>query len=96
MCLKRILFALRHRTLKPVIVDPENQGRVIAFHESGDVSFPRRCPHQGASLENGKVEKGRLICPWHGCFYDLASRKFCPKTFVLTSSEHCSSSEASS
>jgi nitrite reductase/ring-hydroxylating ferredoxin subunit len=24
------------------------------------------CPHQGAALGQGTVERGHVICPWHG------------------------------
>ena len=27
---------------------------------------PARCPHLGADLGTGAVERGNLICPWHG------------------------------
>jgi isorenieratene synthase len=27
---------------------------------------PNECPHMGASLAEGCVEAGRLVCPWHG------------------------------
>ena len=29
-----------------------------------------RCPHRGARLSDGVVDKGRLICPMHGLHYD--------------------------
>jgi len=35
-------------------------------------AFPDRCPHLGASLSQGKVRDGKLICPFHGFEY-LAS-----------------------
>lgn len=27
---------------------------------------PNTCPHLGASLAEGRVEGGKLVCPWHG------------------------------
>lgn len=27
---------------------------------------PNACPHMGASLAEGRVRDGRLVCPWHG------------------------------
>lgn len=27
---------------------------------------PDRCPHLGAALSDGRVDAGRLVCPWHG------------------------------
>jgi isorenieratene synthase len=31
---------------------------------------PNACPHMGASLAEGRVEAGRLVCPWHGLKLD--------------------------
>lgn len=28
--------------------------------------LPSRCPHRGGPLHLGRVESGRLSCPWHG------------------------------
>jgi nitrite reductase (NADH) small subunit len=28
------------------------------------------CPHQGASLSEGTIEAGRIVCPWHGWSFD--------------------------
>ena len=30
-----------------------------------------RCPHFGASLSDGQIEGGVVVCPWHGREYDL-------------------------
>ena len=27
---------------------------------------PAECPHMGADLSCGRVERGKLVCPWHG------------------------------
>lgn len=27
---------------------------------------PNACPHMGASLAEGRVEAGKIVCPWHG------------------------------
>jgi len=32
-------------------------------------AFPDRCPHMGASLSQGTVHAGKLICPFHGFEY---------------------------
>lgn len=34
------------------------------------VAAPDTCPHLGASLATGRVEEGRLVCPWHGLKLD--------------------------
>ena len=28
------------------------------------------CPHQGASLSEGVIEDGRVVCSWHGWSFD--------------------------
>ena len=67
--LTRLLFALRHLTLKPVALSGE---QVLACHKGGVTAVKRRCPHQGAPLEEGWIEGDDLICPWHGCRFPLA------------------------
>ena len=29
------------------------------------------CPHQGASLGEGTLHEGRIICPWHNFVFEL-------------------------
>lgn len=29
------------------------------------------CPHRGASLSEGTIEQGKLVCPWHGWAFHL-------------------------
>lgn len=38
---------------------------------SGDLHVgPGACPHLGADLSTGKINRGALICPWHGLRLD--------------------------
>ncbi len=30
------------------------------------------CPHRGASLSEGTIEDGKLVCPWHGWTFHLS------------------------
>jgi len=44
---------------------------VIWRGADGDLlAAPDTCPHLGASLATGRVEEGRLVCPWHGLKLD--------------------------
>jgi 3-phenylpropionate/trans-cinnamate dioxygenase ferredoxin subunit len=43
----------------------EHAGRYYALDDS--------CPHQGASLANGKVADGKVQCPAHGLRFELAT-----------------------
>ncbi|MEM0990826.1 MAG: Rieske 2Fe-2S domain-containing protein [Pseudomonadota bacterium] len=59
---------------------------LLTLVDGRPIAFARRCPHQGADLEAGKVvglvsaEEGCLVadpscpvlrCPWHGFEFDL-------------------------
>jgi nitrite reductase/ring-hydroxylating ferredoxin subunit len=76
-------FILKYRTLKRIVVSRENAAKITVCHNGAEVELPRRCPHQGGPLDKGHIQNGRLHCPWHGCYYELDNKKFCPKTFVL-------------
>jgi isorenieratene synthase len=39
---------------------------VLWRDDEGLVAAPDACPHMGASLAEGCVKNGRLVCPWHG------------------------------
>jgi nitrite reductase (NADH) small subunit len=36
------------------------------------------CVHQGGPLGEGVVEKGKIVCPWHGWAYDLKTGELAP------------------
>ncbi len=46
--------------------------RLVLWRKAGDVlvAAPESCPHLGASLAEGHVEDGRIVCPWHGLKLD--------------------------
>lgn len=48
-------------------------GRDLAlFNEDGEIfAIDDTCPHQGASLGEGTLHEGRVICPWHSWIFDL-------------------------
>lgn len=50
-------------------------GKSIALVRQGEryCALDDTCPHAGGPLSQGTVEDGRLVCPWHGREYDLAS-----------------------
>ena len=59
----------------------EGQGRTVAigskliavFAEDGRYfAIDDVCPHMGASLSDGYVEKGIVTCPWHAWRFRLA------------------------
>ncbi|MBL8784306.1 MAG: Rieske 2Fe-2S domain-containing protein [Deltaproteobacteria bacterium] len=47
------------------------QELVVWRGASGELlAAPDACPHLGASLSEGRVEEGRVVCPWHGLRLD--------------------------
>lgn len=52
---------------KPVRVEVDGVGVVVCRTEPGTVSaFGEFCPHLAAPMADGWVDRGRLVCPWHG------------------------------
>lgn len=60
---------------------PEGQGRcfpvngtmVGVFQENGQYfAINDFCPHMGASLSDGHVEDGAVMCPWHAWRFRLS------------------------
>lgn len=43
-------------------------GRALVVWRDGDTPMvaPDACPHMGASLSDGVVRDGKIVCPWHG------------------------------
>ena len=50
-------------------------GRYLAvFLVDGEVHvLDNECAHVGSPLDSGPVGDGRLVCPWHGWTYELAT-----------------------
>lgn len=52
---------------KPVRVEVDGIGVVVCQTEPGTVAaFGEFCPHLSAPMADGWVDRGRLVCPWHG------------------------------
>jgi NAD(P)H-dependent nitrite reductase small subunit len=44
------------------------------FNDGGDLfAIDDTCPHQGASLGEGTLHQGRVICPWHQWVFEVRS-----------------------
>ncbi len=37
------------------------------------VAIDAECPHEGGPLHEGTVERGRIVCPWHGYGFELST-----------------------
>ncbi len=55
---------------KPVRVEVDGVGLVVCQTEPGTISaFGEFCPHLAAPMADGWVDRGRLVCPWHGSWF---------------------------
>ncbi|WP_077089877.1 Rieske 2Fe-2S domain-containing protein [Mycobacterium rhizamassiliense] len=55
---------------KPVRVEVDGVGLVVCQTKPGEVSaFGEFCPHLAAPMADGWVDRGRLVCPWHGSWF---------------------------
>lgn len=53
--------------------------RVALFNDGGEFhALDDTCPHQGASLGEGLLVAGRVICPWHSWIFDVRTGA-CPR-----------------
>ncbi|MDP8288324.1 MAG: glutamate synthase-related protein, partial [Candidatus Electryonea clarkiae] len=62
----------------------EGEGKLVVmgkdelavFRYNGNFSaFSHTCTHQGGPLEEGVIEDGKVVCPWHGHRFDLLTGK---------------------
>ena len=59
---------------KPVRVEVDGVGLVVCQTEPGTISaFGEFCPHLAAPMADGWVDRGRLVCPWHGSWFATES-----------------------
>jgi isorenieratene synthase len=61
-----VLDASRAVGARPLRFEVEGRA-LVAFRDRDHVIVaPDTCPHLGASLSEGRVEGGCVVCPWHG------------------------------
>ena len=74
-----VLDASRSIGAKPRVFWVEGR-ELVAWRAGRELHVsPNACPHMGASLAEGTVRDGRLVCPWHGL--ELGAEKhgaWCP------------------
>ncbi|MHA7650595.1 Rieske (2Fe-2S) protein [Mycobacterium sp. ML4] len=59
---------------KPVRVEVDGVGLVVCQTGPGEVSaFGEFCPHLAAPMADGWIDRGRIVCPWHGSRFALDS-----------------------
>jgi nitrite reductase/ring-hydroxylating ferredoxin subunit len=60
---------------KPQRVEVDGVGLVLCrTGNNGEIAaFGEFCPHLAAPMSDGWVDRGRLVCPWHGSRFDVCS-----------------------
>ena len=47
---------------------------LVLFRDGDEVlAVGEHCPHLGAPMSDGWIDRGRLVCPWHGSQFEAAS-----------------------
>ncbi|MEO6793055.1 MAG: Rieske 2Fe-2S domain-containing protein [Mycobacterium sp.] len=52
-------------------VDVDGVGVVLCRDGDNVSAFAGLCPHLAAPMEDGWVDRGRVVCPWHGSQFDV-------------------------
>ena len=56
---------------------------VAVFRVDGRIrAIQDRCPHMGASLADGRIEDGQVICHWHHWKFDLETGRSRERTWA--------------
>jgi len=51
---------------QPQRVDVDGVGVVLYRTDDRVLAVGARCPHLGAPMDDGWIDRGRIVCPWHG------------------------------
>ena len=46
---------------------------VLIYHQLKFYALDNACPHKLASLSEGYLRDDRIVCPWHGAEFNIAS-----------------------
>jgi nitrite reductase (NADH) small subunit/3-phenylpropionate/trans-cinnamate dioxygenase ferredoxin subunit len=66
---------------------PVHDWMVAVFHVDGQYyAINDFCPHMGASLAGGYVEKGIVTCPWHAWRFKVCDGTWCDNPRIKTDS----------
>ena len=58
-----------------ILVELDDEGVAIANVNGEFYAFDAECTHAGGPLDEGDLEGGTVICPWHGGEFDVKSGK---------------------
>ncbi|WP_046300210.1 Rieske 2Fe-2S domain-containing protein [Mycobacterium sp. UM_Kg27] len=56
---------------KPKRIDVDGVAVVLCRTDDSVSAFAGLCPHLAAPMEDGWVDRGRIVCPWHGSQFDV-------------------------
>lgn len=60
---------------KGALVRTQTEDLAVFRHNGRMFAVANRCPHQGGSLSQGKIENGYVVCPWHGYQFSMEDGK---------------------
>ena len=50
------------------------KNQILVVRHGGQLhAVGNKCPHAGAALHTGVFSCGRIVCPWHGASFDVAT-----------------------
>jgi nitrite reductase/ring-hydroxylating ferredoxin subunit/uncharacterized membrane protein len=58
---------------QPQRVQIEGVGVVLYRGDGQVLAVGEQCPHLGAPMDDGWIDRGRIVCPWHGSQFACAS-----------------------
>lgn len=57
---------------KIMAISLENGEKILLVKRGQEVyALDAICPHKGGPLEEGTLENGCIVCPWHGWQFDI-------------------------
>jgi nitrite reductase/ring-hydroxylating ferredoxin subunit len=58
---------------EPQRVEVAGIGLVLFRNGEDVVAVGERCPHLGAPMSDAWIDRGRIVCPWHGSQFEVVS-----------------------
>jgi nitrite reductase/ring-hydroxylating ferredoxin subunit/uncharacterized membrane protein len=58
---------------RPRMVEVDGVGVVLFRNGRRITAVGARCPHLGAPMCDGWIDRGRIVCPWHGSYFAYGS-----------------------
>lgn len=71
-CVDELMPALLQRQKEKVHGFSLGSRKMVIAHTADSwYAFPARCPHSGGPLQQGWIEDGAIVCPWHRFAFDI-------------------------